>query len=75
METSNDSRRRPERLTRLEILVTEHEKTVEELSGQIAEQWKVIEAMRRRLDALTDRFLVLEEQTAPDVPVTKPPHY
>jgi SlyX protein len=62
-------------LTRLEILVTEHEKTVEELSGQIAEQWKVIEAMRRKLDALTDRFLVLEEQTAPDVPVTKPPHY
>jgi SlyX protein len=65
----------PERLTRLEILVTEHEKTVEELSGQIVEQWKVIEAMRRKLDALTDRFLVLEEQTAPDVPVTKPPHY
>ncbi|MDR6632097.1 SlyX protein [Phyllobacterium sp. 1468] len=65
----------PERLTRLEILLTEQEKTVEELSGQIAEQWKVIEAMRRKLDALTDRFLVLEEQTAPDVPVTKPPHY
>ena len=70
--TADDDR---ERLTRLEILVTEHEKTVEELSGQIAEQWKVIEAMRRKLDALTDRFLVLEEQTAPDVPVTKPPHY
>jgi SlyX protein len=65
----------PERLTRLEILVTEHEKTVEELSSQIAEQWKVIEAMRRKLDALTHRFLVLEEQTAPDVPATKPPHY
>ncbi|CAN7182262.1 SlyX family protein [Phyllobacterium sp. LjRoot231] len=65
----------PERLTRLEILVTEHEKTIEELSGQIAEQWKVIEGMRRKLDALTDRFLVLEEQTAPDIPVTKPPHY
>ncbi|HMF66149.1 MAG TPA: SlyX family protein [Phyllobacterium sp.] len=65
----------PERLTRLEILVTEHDKTIEELSGQIAEQWKVIEGMRRKLDALTDRFLVLEEQTAPDIPVTKPPHY
>ncbi len=64
-----------ERLTRLEILVTEQEKTIEELSEQIAEQWKVIEGMRRKLDALTDRFLVLEEQTAPDVPVTKPPHY
>ena len=68
METSNDSRRRPERLTRLEILVTEQEKTVEELSGQIAEQWKVIEAMRRKLNTLTDRFLVLEEQTAPMFP-------
>ncbi len=65
----------PERLTRLEILVTEQEKTIDELSGQIAEQWKVIEGMRRKLDALTDRFLVLEEQTASDIPVTKPPHY
>jgi SlyX protein len=64
-----------DRLTRLEMLVTEQEKTVEELSGQVSEQWKVIEGMRRKLDALTDRFLVLEEQTAPDIPVTKPPHY
>jgi SlyX protein len=64
-----------DRLTRLEMLVTEQEKTIEELSGQVSEQWKVIEAMRRKLDALTDRFLVLEEQTAPDIPVTKPPHY
>ena len=64
-----------DRLTRLEILVTEQEKVIEDLSGQIAEQWKVVEAMRRKLDALTDRFLLLEEQTAPDIPVTKPPHY
>ncbi len=64
-----------ERLTRLEILVTEQEHTIDELSGQLAAQWKTIEAMRRKLDALTDRFLVLEEQSADDIPVTKPPHY
>jgi SlyX protein len=64
-----------DRLTRLEMLETEQEKIIDDLSGQVAEQWKVIEAMRRKLDALTDRFLVLEEQTAPDIPVTKPPHY
>ncbi|MBA8877601.1 SlyX family protein [Phyllobacterium myrsinacearum] len=64
-----------DRVTKLEILVTEQEKTIEELSSQIAEQWKVIEGMRRKLDALTDRFLVLEEQTTPDIPVTKPPHW
>ena len=45
------------------------------LSGQITEQWKTMERLRKKLDALTDRFLVLEEQAAPDVPVTKPPHW
>lgn len=64
-----------DRLTTLEIRAAEQEKTIEELSGQIAEQWKVIERMQRKLDALTDRFLALEEQSAPDVPVTKPPHW
>jgi SlyX protein len=64
-----------DRLTTLEIRAAEQEKTIEELSGQIAEQWKVIERMQRKLDALADRFLALEEQAAPDVPVTKPPHW
>ena len=63
------------RLTTLEILMAEQEKTIEELSGQIAEQWQTIERLRKKLDALTDRFLVLEEQSASDVPVTKPPHW
>lgn len=64
-----------DRVTGLEILAAEQEKTIAELSEQIAEQWKTIEKMQRRLDALTGRFLALEEQAAPDVPVTKPPHW
>ncbi|WP_027060171.1 SlyX family protein [Mesorhizobium loti] len=64
-----------DRLTTLEIRAAEQENTIEELSGQIAEQWTVIERMQRKLDALTDRFLALEEQSSADVPVTKPPHY
>ncbi|WP_206535266.1 SlyX family protein [Mesorhizobium sp. M7A.F.Ca.US.011.01.1.1] len=64
-----------DRLTTLEIRAAEQEKTIEELSGQIAEQWKVIERMQRKLDALADRFLALEEQTGDEVPVTKPPHW
>ena len=64
-----------ERLTILEIRAAEQEKTIEELSGVIAEQWKTIENLRKKLDALTDRFLVLEEQAVPEVPVTKPPHW
>ncbi len=64
-----------DRLTTLEIRTTEQEKTIDELSGQIAEQWQVIERMQRKLDALTERFMALEEQSAPDVPITKPPHW
>jgi SlyX protein len=64
-----------DRLTTLEIRTTEQEKTIEELSGQIAEQWQVIERMQRKLDALTERFMALEEQSAPNVPITKPPHW
>jgi SlyX protein len=64
-----------DRLTRLEIVVAEQEKTIGELSTEIAGQWKVIEGMRRKLDALTERFLELEEQTRPETPVTKPPHW
>ncbi|TWG92447.1 SlyX protein [Mesorhizobium sp. J18] len=64
-----------DRLTKLEILAAEQEKTIEELSDQIAEQWKVIERMQKALEALGERFVALEERSAPEIPVTKPPHY
>ncbi len=64
-----------DRVARLEMIVAEQERTIEDLSGQIAEQWTVIEALRRKLDLLTLRFLAVEEQSGSDVPVTKPPHW
>ncbi len=64
-----------ERITKLEILVAEQEHTIAELSGQLAEQWAIMDKLRKKLDALTERFLALEEQTAPETPVTRPPHY
>lgn len=64
-----------DRLTTLEIRNAEQERTIEELSAQIAEQWKVIEATRKKLDTLAERFLALEEQASPGHEVTKPPHW
>ena len=64
-----------ERLTTLEIRAAEQERTIEELSGQIAEQWKVIDRQQKKIDALAERFLALEEQTQPDIPVNRPPHF
>ncbi len=64
-----------DRITELEIRIAEQDKTIEELSTQFAEQWKQMDEMRRKLDALTDRFLALESDSGSDVPVTRPPHW
>lgn len=64
-----------DRTTALELRVTEQDRSIEELSAQLAEQWKVIDRMRAKLDSLTERFLTLEEQSAPGQEITKPPHW
>ncbi len=64
-----------DRLTTLEIRTAEQERTIEELSSQIAEQWKTIERLQKKLDTLAGRFLALEEQATPRHEVTKPPHW
>lgn len=63
------------RLVQLEILTTHQEQAISELSEQVTQQWTTIDKLQRKLDALTQRFLSLEEQSAPDVPITKPPHW
>jgi SlyX protein len=63
------------RLMQLEELAAHQAKVIDELSDQIAEQWKVVEQTRAKLDRLTERFLTLEETSHDAVPITKPPHY
>ncbi len=64
-----------DRITRLEELVAHQGRVIEELSEQLVAQWKAAEQSRLKLDRLTERFLALEEQAAPDIPVTKQPHW
>jgi SlyX protein len=64
-----------DRLMALEELTAHQAKTIDELSDQVAEQWKTIEQMRRALERLNERLFGLEERTAETAPVTKPPHY
>ncbi|WP_105374912.1 SlyX family protein [Neorhizobium huautlense] len=64
-----------ERLVKLEELAAHQTKVIEELSDQLAEQWKVIEQTRAKLDRLTERFLSLEESSLEAPPITRPPHY
>ncbi|WP_086993753.1 SlyX family protein [Rhizobium sullae] len=62
-------------ITKLEEMVAHQAKTIDELSDQLGEQWKVVEQMRTKLDRLTERFLSLEEQSLEAPPITRPPHY
>ncbi len=64
-----------DRLIALESRAAEQDRTIEELSGQIAEQWAVIERLRKTVEQLAQRFHALEEQSAPETPVTRPPHW
>ena len=64
-----------ERIVRLEETVAHQAKTIEELSDQLAEQWKVVEQTRAKLERLTERFLTLEETSLDAPAITKPPHY
>lgn len=63
------------RITKLEETVAHQAKAIDELSDQLAEQWKVVEQTRAKLDRLTERFLSLEEQSLEAPTITKPPHY
>ena len=44
------------RITELEMIVMHQTQTIEELSIMVAEQWKVIDAMRKKLDDMSERF-------------------
>ncbi|MFC3967749.1 SlyX family protein [Rhizobium lemnae] len=64
-----------ERITLLEETIAHQARTIDELSEQIAEQWKVVEQTRAKLDRLTERFLSLEESSLEAPAITRPPHY
>ena len=64
-----------QRLTKLEMLAAEQEHTIAELSAEIAKAWKTIDALDRRVEQMALRLAGVEEATAPETPVTKPPHW
>lgn len=63
------------RVVSLEETVAHQSRVIDELSDQLAEQWRVVEQTRAKLDRLTERFLSLEEQSLNAPAITRPPHY
>jgi SlyX protein len=63
------------RITELEVIIAHQTQTIDELSAMVAEQWKVIDAMRGKLDTLSERFMAVEENALGRPEITKPPHW
>ncbi len=59
----------------MEEMLAHHEKTIEDLSSQLAKQWIVISSMENKILTLTKRFVTMEQNSLPTPHVTKPPHY
>ncbi|MBX3573409.1 MAG: SlyX family protein [Mesorhizobium sp.] len=64
-----------ERIITLELLAAEQERTIHDLSAEISKAWKTIDELNRRVEAMALRLTGIEEVTAPEIPVTKPPHW
>lgn len=63
------------RVVELEIQVAHQNRTIEELSAEMARQGGEIDRLRKTLKVLAERFLALEEVATPRPEITRPPHY
>ena len=64
-----------DRIVALEEMAAHQAKTIDELSDQLTQQWKLVEQMKRTIERLSERLLGLEDQTTEAPANTRPPHY
>jgi SlyX protein len=71
---SNDDQLQ-ERVLLLEESAAHQSQTIDELSAQLAAQWKIIDHMQVKLDRLTEQFRALEDASFEAPANARPPHY
>lgn len=59
----------------LEIRLAHQERMIEELNSVVTRQAEDMARMTRRLEALVERFVVMEEKSQPAIPIDRPPHW
>lgn len=59
----------------LEATVAYQAEAVEDLNKTITEQWKIIDALKRGFDMLSDRVQEAESRSRQGAPEPPPPHY
>jgi SlyX protein len=73
VKSDNDQLR--ERVTLLEENAAHHSIAIDELSAQLAEQWKIIDHLQLKMRQLLEQFRALEDASFEAPAITKPPHY
>lgn len=63
-----------QRLSELEIQISQQNQTIDHLNDAIVSQWKEIDQLTRQVKILAEQVLSLEDDASPHK-VTKPPHY
>ncbi|TQV80706.1 SlyX family protein [Denitrobaculum tricleocarpae] len=63
------------RLDSLETHVAEQERTIQDMSDEMAKQWTSLDAAAAKIDRLLDRIRALEGQIDGSDDDTPPPHY
>ena len=64
-----------DRIDRLEIRLTEQEAVIDDLNAVITQQWRVIDALSRKLERLVEQVEEAAHRPAAGTPEPPPPHY
>jgi SlyX protein len=63
------------RFEALEIRIAHQDRTIEDLSTAVKEQWQRIDSLTKQIERMGDRLQRVEDIVPPDGPEPPPPHY
>lgn len=69
------TKKHEDRIQRLEETIAHQNAAIEELSDGLTKQWQDIDVLEKKVAALIERFLALEDASEGSIENTKPPHY
>jgi len=63
------------RLNELEMQIAEQDRTLQDMSEMVSQQWDEIDRLKRKLTTASERIVSLEENLPQNDSIEKPPHY
>ncbi|MCG8492251.1 MAG: SlyX family protein [Sneathiellales bacterium] len=63
------------RLNELEMQLAEQDRTLQDMSEMVSQQWDEIDRLKRKLTTASERIVSLEENLPQNDQIEKPPHY